>query len=191
MAAYTNFFGARDGSIICYENEKLQDRSDPRDRIQWSDIIFQAFEQEAIRKHQPITSLRTIWRFHVVNSTTRKIVGEANTLGAPKVGPYFIEHSPSGSRDRGFFALLGCPNGSGIVRMLADHCVGLGMKTIESVRILKSGDPLIMYFVLASHEPTPSMKRPQKSVAGQRRAAERQKRERPGGAQDSSTLANT
>ncbi|KAL8687258.1 MAG: hypothetical protein Q9224_005205, partial [Gallowayella concinna] len=43
--------------------------------------------------------------------------------------------------------------------------------------------------VLADYEPPPSMRRPLKSVAKQRRATARQKNERPGGAQDSSTLA--
>ena len=46
--------------------------------------------------------------------------------------------------DSGF--LSGCPNGSCIVRMLADHCDSLGKKTIESVRLINSREPPVMYF---------------------------------------------
>ena len=52
----------------------------------------------------------------------------------------------------GFFALLGCPNGGGIVRILIDHCTALDYKTITSVRVLSSSSPMlppIIYFVLA------------------------------------------
>ena len=51
-----------------------------------------------------------------------------------------------------FFALLGCPNGGGIVRILIDHCTALGYNTITNVRVLNSSSsilPLIIYFVLA------------------------------------------
>ena len=76
----------------------------------------------------------------------------------------------STENDSGFFALLGCPNGSGIVRMLTDYCDALGRRTVASVRVLlDSGDPPnppSMYFVLADMATTIPAKRSKKSVAG-------------------------
>ena len=46
----------------------------------------------------------------------------------------FTEHRPG---DSGFFALLGCANGEGVVRMLTDHCNVLGRRSIACVRVLK------------------------------------------------------
>ena len=89
--------------------------------------------------------------------------------------------------DSGFFALMGCPNGSGIVRMLTDHCDTLGQKTIENVRVLENG-LLTMYFVLADFvRPT---RTPKRSAAGLARAAKRHQKSHPGEAQSFPTPSN-
>lgn len=45
--------------------------------------------------------------------------------------------------DGGSFALLGCPNDSGDIRMLIDHCDALGRKTIASVCVMNDSSPVI------------------------------------------------
>ena len=107
QVAYSNYFCPREGGILCFDNDKDKDGNEPGDRIEWSDLMYHVYEQQAIEKQQPMSKLRIIWRFHIVNSETRRIIGEAKTFGAPNVGPFFTEYTRSDPRDSGFFALLG------------------------------------------------------------------------------------
>ena len=118
-----------------------------------------------------------------MNADTQRILGEARTRGSPEDGLAFTEYRPRGTtNDSRFFALLGFPNGSGIVRMLTEHCNASGNRIIESIRVLNSRDasePTTMYFVLADAPTTTPAKTSERSAAGQRRDAKRQKEERP------------
>ena len=193
--AYLNFLSAPQGSIVCINNDKSEDHNAPGSRLEWSDIIFQVYQMEAAKKLQILRRLQTIWRFWIVNPDTNRILGEAKTHGSPEnQGLPYIEYRPRRTtNDSGFFALLGCPNGSGIVRMLIDHCSALGNKTIESVRVLNSRDntaPATMYFVLADVATTTPAKSSKRSAAGQRRDAKRQSKSDPGGSECSRLLGN-
>lgn len=200
-SAYTNLFSAREGSIVCLNNDKFDDRNAPASRLEWSDIIFQVYQMEAAKKLQPLQRLRTIWRFWIMNPDTHRILGEAKVHGSPEdQGLPFIEYRPGETtNDSGFFALLGCPNGSGIVRMLTDHCSAFGNKTIESVRVLKLEDkkaPPTMYFVLADVTTpagvttTTPEKSPRRSAAGRKRDAKRQRKSGSGGSECSRLLGS-
>ncbi|CAF9943085.1 MAG: hypothetical protein ALECFALPRED_010556 [Alectoria fallacina] len=193
--AYSNFLSAPQGSILCTNNDKLRDYIAPGSRLEWSDIIFQVYQMEAVKKYQALRGLRTIWRYHIINPDTRRILGEARTHGSPEdQGLPFIEYRPGRTtNDSGFFALLGCPNGSGIVRMLTDHCSALGNRTVESVRVLNSSaitSPPTMYFVLADVATTTLAKSSKRSAAGQRRHAKRQTKSDPGGSKRSRLLGS-
>ena len=181
---YSNFFCPAQGSIFCPLNDKTLDHNDPQDRLHWSDIVFQIYETEAVRARQPLSLLRTVWRFWIVNADTDTILGEAKRFGSPMhEGLPYIEYRPGGDNDSGFFALLGCPNGSGVVRMLTDHCSALGRKTITSVRVLnpsKSLYPPTMYFVLADYDVPAPVTKSKRSLAGQRRDAKRHQKHHPG-----------
>ena len=48
-----------------------------------------------------------------------------------------------------FTPLLGSPNGSGLVRMLIDHCDSLGHRTIASVHVL-DGSPAATLVIRSS-----------------------------------------
>ena len=80
--------------------------------------------------------------YWIVNPNTRNILGEPKTFGSSNSEglPYTVYCQGAGENNSGFFALLGCPNGSGIVRMLTDHCNTLGHKTISSIRVLNPRD---------------------------------------------------
>ena len=193
--AYSNFLSAPQGSIVCFNNDKSEDHNAPESRLEWSDIIFQVYQMEAAKRLQVLRGLRTIWRFWIVNPDTHSILGEARTHGSPEgQGLPYIEYRPGGTtNDSGFFALLGCPNGSGIVRMLTDHCSALGNRTIESVRVLNSRDttsPPTMYFVLADVATTIPAKSLKRSAAGQKRDAKCQKKSDPGGSECSRLLGS-
>ncbi|KAL9580342.1 MAG: hypothetical protein Q9212_004553 [Teloschistes hypoglaucus] len=177
--AYANVFDPTQGSIICKINDKECDKNDPADRLQWSEVMFQVYQKVAMGSLQPMTELRTTWRHWIVNSSTRHILSEALWFGTSdplRESDSFVEYRPG---DSGFFAILGCQNVSGVVRMLTDHCDAF-KKTITCVRVLNPIPPPTaptFYFVLADYAtisliPT---KRPKKSSAGQKRAAKRQK----------------
>lgn len=174
---YDKFFCPAQGSIFCPFNDKTNDLNDPENRLHWSEIVFQIYEMEAARALQPLRLLRTVWRWWIVNPDTVTILGEAKSFGNPiDEGLPYIEYHPGGDNDSGFFALLGCPNGSGVVRMLTDHCSALGHKTITSVRVLNSSNSLFpptMYFVLADFDIAAPTTKSKRSLAGQRRQAKR------------------
>ncbi len=113
--AYTNYISATQGSIICANNNKMDNRNDPGSRLQWSEILFQVYQMEASKRLQELGQLRTIWRFWIVNPDITKIIGEAKSFSSSEYGGSYIKYRPSGStNDSGFFALLGRPNGRGI-----------------------------------------------------------------------------
>lgn len=191
-AIYTNYFCPGQGSIFCTENDKWKDHNHPQDRLQWSEIVFQIHQSEAVKAHQSAKLLRTIWRFWIVDPDTNDILGEAKSFGNPHDEglPYTEYRQEDSGNDSGFFALLGCPNGSGIVRMLTDHCTALGHKTITSVRVLNSRDstsPPTIYFVLADCDVITPANKSKRSRAGQKRDAKRHQKDHPGQAQGSMT----
>ena len=114
-----------------------------------------------------------------MNDTSREIIGEASIHGSPEHYDEFIEYWLVTENDSGFFALLGCPNGKGVVRMLTDHCKALG-KTIGSVRVLKpkkEKEAPIMYLTLTEVITTTMvMTSVKKPAARLRREAKRQKK---------------
>ena len=185
---YTNFFCPGQGSIFCAENDKMKDHNHPQDRLQWSEVLFQVHHSEAVKALQSAKLLRTMWRFWIVNPDTNVILGEAKSFGSPHNEglPYTEYRQGDGESDSGFFALLGCPNGSGIVRMLIDHCTALGHKTITSVRVLNSSgsiSPPTLYFVLADCDVITPGNKSKRSRAGQKRDAKRHQKNHPGQAQ--------
>ena len=169
---------------MCFNNSKLDDGNAPESRLEWSEILFQVYQLEAAQQLQSLRDLRTIWRFYIVNADTRTILGEARTHGSPEDGLAYTEYRPRGiTNDSGFFALLGYPNGSGVVRMLTEHCSALGRKTIESIRVPTSrelSEPPTIYFVLVDAPITTPVRKPKRSAAGQRRDAKRKRQKRDG-----------
>ena len=93
--AYSNLFAPGQGSIICFFNDKSHDENQPRDRLEWSQVISQVYQKLALELLQPATELRTIWRFWIVNDETQVILGEAKSFGDPRdESPWFTEYRP-------------------------------------------------------------------------------------------------
>ena len=89
---YFNLFCPAQGSIFCPFNDKNNDHNDSEDRLHWSEIVCQIYEMEAVRALQPFKSLRTVWRFWIVNSDTVTILREAQR-GKLEFRPFvFIAH---------------------------------------------------------------------------------------------------
>lgn len=129
-AFYTNYFNPTEGAIICSFNDKSEDLNPPNNRLQWSNIAFRTWEKYCNEEQQPIKGLRTVWRHRISNVTSQEVIttalhnrGRQRTRGMTE----FLFPEPE------FFALIGCPNGSGVARMLTDFCISLGRQTIASV----------------------------------------------------------
>ena len=173
---YSNYFNPIQGSIICSNNDKSQDRNDPDERLQWSEVMFQVYQKMTKDSLQSTKELGTIWRSWVVNSSTLYILAEAQWFGTDEGPPRDMgSYDEYRTGDRGFFAILGSPNGSGVVRMLSDHCNAF-RKTIISVRVLNPIPPPMhptFYFVLADYPLVSALptKRGKNTIstAGQRR----------------------
>ena len=80
---YDNFFSPTQGIIFCANNDKTKDHNDPQDRLQWSEIIFQIHQSEALRALKSPKLLRTYWQFWIVNAETNSIIGQARSFGNP------------------------------------------------------------------------------------------------------------
>jgi hypothetical protein len=119
----------------------------------------------ATRRRQSVKNIRTIWRHWIANEDTNAIITEARRGGGQEVE--HAGYTEFGAGTSGFYALLGSPNGSGIVRMLTEHAQAFGRKTIESVRVLNPqiSNPPTLYFVLSQAEILPVTPRVSKSRA--------------------------
>ena len=110
------------------------------------------------RKFSSTQRLRCIfWRRYIVNSATKAILRKARSHVSHRDEslPYTEYRQGDSKNKSGFFALLGCPNGSGVIRMIIDHCNALGHKTIASLGMVDLNSPPMMYFVLADRGPPP------------------------------------
>lgn len=175
-SVYSNFMSAIEGCIVCVNNNKDKDTNEPGNRLQWSQAIFQVYEQLASKTHTTLKTLNTVWRCYIINTDTNKLITALmretrNANGLPTRRDNYIEFVEGQS---GFYALLGSPNGSGIVRMLTEFSEALGRKNILSVRIMERHSPPTLCFVLVD-SPVLETKlpvtpqKPKLSVAGQKR----------------------
>lgn len=165
LPAYSNYFNPAEGSILCWYNDKRDDTNAPENQLQWSEAIFEVYQMLATRRQQSVKNIRTIWRHWIVNEDTNAIITEARRGDGQEVEHAGYTEFRAGTS--GFYALLGSPNGSGIVRMLTEHAQAFGRKTIEGVRVLNPqiSSPPTLYFVLSQAEILPVTPRVSKSRA--------------------------
>lgn len=145
-AAYFDYFSPIKGSIICMNHDKSEDHTDIAQRLDMSEIIFQSYHLEAVLRHVSCQTLRTIWRYYIINQDSMDLIDETRrAITQPDDIDLWTEILPS---ENGFFALLGSPNGGSVVHMLIDHCQGLGCKSIECIRIPRRLDEHDLCFTL-------------------------------------------
>jgi hypothetical protein len=103
----------------------------------WSDVIFVEWQHETRRRPLGVGELKWIFRYNIVNPTTRAVAVEAlRRDGSRRTGwPGVSFHACSENGE----AIIGTPNGRGIVWLLATHKQQFGAKTVESVRVWLTG----------------------------------------------------
>ena len=127
---YSNWFSGKDGVIVCHENDRRMDSDPP---CMWpSEIIWQSFVMVADDEQTSPSDLRCIVRHSVKNHFTRMVIWQAarENANSPMHDNGYREYLPL---DEGFFALLGSVNGASTMRMLLDHKVHIGHKTIQKI----------------------------------------------------------
>lgn len=156
--AYVNFMNPDLGFIVCVFNFKDMDSNSPGNRLEWSQLLFQAYKEEAAREPaHPLTNLNKIWRVWVVNLSTHVLIGLLKKTGESGESTlYRPEH-------RGFYVLLGSPNCSEVVRMLTESYTALGCKTIESIDVI-SGSPQCLCIQLKDCAPPSESASNQKKI---------------------------
>ena len=133
--AYTNYFDAENGIIICNENYKARDKNPPGNRLWPSEILWQSWTMEAKTMQCSPSDLKAIVRLQIVNETTKHIIWHAlQSSTSSKEGPDFLREYTN--IDDGYHAILGSPNGASVMRMLKDHTAAIGHRTIERVIVL-------------------------------------------------------
>ena len=74
-----------------------------------------------------------IFRYNVDNDATKEILLE-EVLGDKEDGVVTLEPDDEQSEDNGFWALLGSPNGTGMIHMVGDHKKALNGKGIKNIK---------------------------------------------------------
>ncbi|RHZ63559.1 hypothetical protein CDV55_106036 [Aspergillus turcosus] len=106
---------------------------------QWSDIAFLNWQQQCTAAGASVSNLKAVIRFSIVNTDAGSVIPQVTggqTIGGYKNPMVFQPGDPN------FNALLGTPNASGVAWLLINHKAQMGIKTIASISLFRSKDPL-------------------------------------------------
>lgn len=140
---YANVYYAEEGLIIADENygprnnKKIAQDGQPYVKLaQWSDVVYLNWANQA---GSDVSGLKAVIRFSISNTGAQAIM-DTVTGGATIPGYKNPMKFESGTDN--YNALLGTPNGSGVAWLLINHKSQLGIKTIKSISLFRSKEPL-------------------------------------------------
>lgn len=146
-ARLENIYNPNAGYIIAIANygpEYMIGLPENRDRhlqlpavSRWSDVIFVEWQYETRRRPLGVGELKWLVRYNIANPTTRAVTVEALRRDGSRRTRWPGVSFPACSEN--FEAIIGTPNGRGIVWLLASHKREFGAKTVESVRVWLTG----------------------------------------------------
>ena len=153
---YGNFMSPRSAAIVASTNNGLTRDKDTgaitKAPNRWHQIVWEYWAADCERQHVDVSSLRWIFRSEIMNEISIPIVTDILTH---KLGPTWVknDHTPEvvplSPGDDDFNALLGSPNGSGVVNLLVAHQTELKRKTIKKISVLSvAGGKLYMWLEL-------------------------------------------
>ncbi|KUJ14121.1 uncharacterized protein LY89DRAFT_753614 [Mollisia scopiformis] len=155
-AIYIHYFNSKDGVIVVWDVDKECDMNASIDRLQWSDLLFQHWQQFCICQDGAVWGLRFLAVKHVQNPDTSSVL--SSILGSTNDQDTVQKTFRPGHES--FFALLGTPNLKGVVRMLTEHCAGIGYKNIHSIQVLKQRNAAFDFLLALEQAPIPNERRP-------------------------------
>ncbi|KAL8749817.1 MAG: hypothetical protein Q9199_007462, partial [Rusavskia elegans] len=129
-AIFWNNISPVDNVIIAFSNDRGGDEEEGEDPSpdNWSDMLWWLWLR-AVGESGDKAALSQIFRYNVDNDASKEILEEI--LGDKQDEVVTLEADDTQSQDNGFWALLGCPNGTGMIHMVGDHKKALGEKGIE------------------------------------------------------------
>ncbi|GFF94221.1 hypothetical protein IFM53868_07470 [Aspergillus udagawae] len=162
---YANVYYPSSGLLVADENyspektkPEYKKQGTPYVKLkQWSDVVFLNWQQECSAAGTSVSGLKAVIRFSIANTDAGNII--AQVTGGQTIGGYKnpMVFKPGESN---YNALLGTPNGSGVAWLLINHKAQMGVKTIASISLFRSkeplgGDPVTnMAFEIVGHSPS-------------------------------------
>ncbi|KAL8817406.1 MAG: hypothetical protein Q9223_003757 [Gallowayella weberi] len=131
-AVFWNNVSPVDNVIIAFSNDRGGDGEEGEDRSpdNWSDMLWWLWLR-ATAEGGDKSALGQIFRYNVDNDASKEILEEI--LGDKQDEVVTLEPDDAQSQDNGFWALLGCPNGTGMIHLVGDHKKALNGKGIKSI----------------------------------------------------------
>ncbi|KAL8997951.1 MAG: hypothetical protein Q9169_002873 [Polycauliona sp. 2 TL-2023] len=131
-AIFWNNISPVDNVIIAFSNDRGGDEEEGEDPSpdNWSDMLWWLWLR-ATSESGDKSALSQIFRYNVDNESSKEILEEI--LGDKEDEVVTLEADDAQSQENGFWALLGCPNGTGMIHMVGDHKKALGEKGIKSI----------------------------------------------------------
>ncbi|KAI4259189.1 MAG: hypothetical protein LQ352_000863 [Teloschistes flavicans] len=145
-AIFWNNISPVDNAIIAFSNDRGGDEEEGEDPSpdNWSDMLWWLWLR-ATSEAGDASALSQIFRYNVDNDASKEILQEI--LGDKEDEVVTLEPDDAQSQDNGFWALLGCPNGTGMIHIVGDHKKALGGKGIRSISCIynRSEDQYYMW----------------------------------------------
>lgn len=131
-AIFWNNISPVDNAIIAFSNDRGGDEEGDEDKSpdNWSDMVWWLWLR-ATTQGGEASGLQQIFRYNVDNPDSRDILEEV--VGTKQDEIVTLEPDDARSQDNGFWALLGCPNGTGMIHLVGDHKKALNGKGIKSI----------------------------------------------------------
>ena len=122
-STFSNTYSPRNELIIAEANDRTG-------VIHWSDVVFAIWQKACENATAPPSQLRYLIRETILNWDTVQIAKRIADLN-----PIPSEVFPQGKTRDAFRALIGSPNGVGVVYLLMQHKSVLGFKSIKKIVI--------------------------------------------------------
>ena len=106
---------------------------------QWSDVAWLNWQHECSVAGTDVSGLKAVIRFSISNTDAEGVI--ATVTNGATIGGYKNPMTFEAGSDN-FNALLGTPNGSGVAWLLINHKAQMGPKTLSSISLFRSKDPL-------------------------------------------------
>ncbi|KAL8769520.1 MAG: hypothetical protein Q9209_004581 [Squamulea sp. 1 TL-2023] len=131
-AIFWNNISPVDNVITAFSNDRGGDAEEGEDPSPdaWSDMLWWLWLR-ATAEEGDKSALSQIFRYSVDNEASKEILEEV--LGAKQDEVVTLEPDEAQSHDNGFWALLGCPNGTGMIHIVGDLKKALNRKGIKSI----------------------------------------------------------
>lgn len=147
--AYDNLFAPQlkgstsgnGGVIIAANNKAAEDKSDPSDKLRFSEILFWEYKgaADSTKRSAKVSNLQWVFRSNIINEDTNNLIKEVQKR---RGNPDNEQQWTLGDDADAFLALVGSDNVKSIAWMLNDHVNAFIRKSIVSIWTQPDGKSL-------------------------------------------------